>query len=58
MERFKNFLFSEEGGIVEWLVGTLIIGVGSIPIILGIAHAILDKTEAGEEKIREMLWTP
>lgn len=53
----KDFLLSEEGGIVEWLIGALIIGVGSIPIILGIAEAWNGKWEQVELKIRDITWT-
>ncbi|MCL4439645.1 MAG: hypothetical protein M1609_03335 [Firmicutes bacterium] len=56
MDRIKKFLKSEEGEIVQWLVAALIIGVGSIPIILGIAYAINQTTAAGEERIRSILW--
>lgn len=53
----KNFLLSEEGGFVEWLIGALIIGVGSIPIILGIAGAWEGKWEQVESRIRDITWT-
>lgn len=53
----KNFLLSEEGGAVEWLVGALIIGVGSIPIILGIVGAWNDTWEQTEARIKDIIWT-
>ncbi|MGB9804428.1 MAG: hypothetical protein ACPLRU_02450 [Desulfofundulus sp.] len=53
----KEFLLSEKGGIVEWLVGALIIGIGSIPIIAGITNALLQVSGRGEERIRDIIWT-
>ncbi len=57
MSSFKFFLLSEEGGIVEWLVGAVIIGVGTIPIVLGIAEAINGVGSEGENTIRDMIWS-
>lgn len=51
-----KFLLSEEGDIVEWLVGAVIIGLGSIPVILGIAKAILDVTAQEDSRIRDVIW--
>jgi hypothetical protein len=53
----KEFLLSEKGGIVEWLVGALIIGIGSLPIIAGITSALLQVSGEGEERIRDIIWT-
>ena len=53
----KKFLLSEEGAMFEWLVGALIIGLGCVPIILGIANALLQKSGEGEERIRDIIWT-
>lgn len=53
----KRFLLSEEGEIVEWIVGAVIIGLGSIVIIAGIAQAILQVSQQGEERIRGVLWS-
>lgn len=43
--------------MVEWIVGAVIIGLGSIPIIAGIASALLQTSQNGEDRIRDMLWS-
>lgn len=52
-----RFLRSEEGEIEEWLIGAVIIGAGMIPVVLGIISALNLTTEAGEQRIRDMLWS-
>lgn len=51
----REFILSEEGDIVEWLVGALIIGIGCIPIIVGLVQAVLGVAEEGEETIQNMI---
>lgn len=57
-QKMYRFLLSEDGELIEWLVGAFILGLGAIPIILGIAQAIIEKTEESESKIRAMIWAP
>lgn len=57
-QKMYRFLLSEDGELIEWLVGAFILGVGAIPIVLGIADAIIQKTSEGEDKIRTMIWSP
>lgn len=52
-----RFLLSEEGEIVEWLVGAIIIGLGSIPIIVGIVNAVLEVSGQEENRIKNMVWS-
>lgn len=54
--KLLDFILSEEGGITEWLVAVLIIGIGSIPIIVGIANALSQVSEQGEDRIRDIIW--
>lgn len=57
-QKMYRFLLSEDGELIEWLVGAFILGAGAIPIVLGIADAIIQKTSEGEDKIRTMIWSP
>lgn len=50
-----KFIKSEDGGIVEWLIGALIIGVGSIPVILGLMESLNVVSQAGGETIKSMI---
>ncbi|MBM7854936.1 hypothetical protein JOC37_001316 [Desulfohalotomaculum tongense] len=56
MNKLIHFLTSEEGSILEWIIGAAIIGIGTIPIIIGIVHAVLYVTEQGEERILKAIW--
>lgn len=51
----REFILSEEGDVVEWLVGALVIALGSIPIIVGLVQAVLAAAGRGESAIRELV---
>lgn len=51
----RGFILSEEGDVVEWLVGALVIALGSIPIIVGLVQAVLAAAGRGESAIRELV---
>jgi len=52
-----EFLRSEEGGFVEWIIGALIIGIGCLPIALGIGDAIIGRTTIMAHQIGNIVWS-
>lgn len=54
-DKIKYFLRSEEGEVAEWIITAAIIGIGSIPIILGIQDALLQTTGVKEDEIRSII---
>lgn len=53
--RLAAFIRSEEGDIVEWLVGALILGLGFLPVIAGIANALDQTASHAEDVIRDIV---
>ncbi|MGI9951284.1 hypothetical protein V3F56_02890 [Moorellaceae bacterium AZ2] len=51
----RSFIRSEEGDIIEWLVGALILGLGFLPIIAGIANALEQTASHVEDAIRDIV---
>ncbi|MGB9858593.1 MAG: hypothetical protein ACPLQP_01510 [Moorellaceae bacterium] len=50
-----QFIRSEEGDLVEWLVGALILGLGLLPVIAGLAGALDQTAGQAEEVIKSII---
>lgn len=50
-----KFIRSEEGDLVEWLVGALILGLGLLPVIAGLAGALDQTAGQAEEVIKSIV---
>lgn len=50
-----DFIRSEEGGTVEWIVGAVILGLGMLPVLYGISNALNQSTQKNEETIRSIV---